>query len=211
MPFELRLMVWKLSLPGPRTITILEKSKKTYRINSAAISTPLLHVCHELRELALKRYTAAFESDHHEPFYFDFESDSLNFPTLASMSYFRAWKEMTALGSVPQALGQRVSLGRLRYLKFSYYNAKSPWNTIPLLIYRGMYSLTNVFIQKSSTTQTRGRGASTERKAWVEADIKWAVSAMRKGQSSVSHLQSVNVTFLSGPEMAAKIRVETLE
>lgn len=63
LPFELREMVWKLSLPGPRTITISKTFKSIPQVKANAkgiLPTPLMHTCHESRQLAPQRYKLAF-------------------------------------------------------------------------------------------------------------------------------------------------------
>lgn len=90
LPTELRLKIWNLTIPGPRTVTIHYKTRplKKHQGNAFPSSrwispdpNPLpLQICHESRTIALKSYTAAFGS-HACPrkIYFDFERDTLSF------------------------------------------------------------------------------------------------------------------------------------
>ena len=48
--------------------------EQTYWITSQASPTPLRSLCKESRHFTLKKDTDAFESDHHKPSYFDFDS-----------------------------------------------------------------------------------------------------------------------------------------
>ncbi|PMD14651.1 hypothetical protein NA56DRAFT_369102 [Hyaloscypha hepaticicola] len=82
LPFELREMVWKFALPGPRTITVSKTDKSVPQVKTNAkgiLPTPLMHTCHESRQLALQRYKPAFSVflEGNKDIYFDWERDCL--------------------------------------------------------------------------------------------------------------------------------------
>ncbi|PVH84878.1 hypothetical protein DL98DRAFT_528291 [Cadophora sp. DSE1049] len=81
LPLELRHMVWKYALPGPRTIEIFYKDHlRPLHADSVAslqrpkISDPvILFANKESREVALSAYELAFHYRTSSPLYFDFK------------------------------------------------------------------------------------------------------------------------------------------
>jgi hypothetical protein len=93
LPFELREMVWKSALPGPRTITVSKTDKSVPQVKTNAkgiLPTPLMHTCHESRQLALQRYKPAFSVflEGNKDIYFDWERDCLQFKGGFEFRYF---------------------------------------------------------------------------------------------------------------------------
>jgi hypothetical protein len=90
LPFELRLKIWRLIAPGPRTVSV-QYLMKYDNFNGKRISkfsgwgSPdpvpiILHICREARVEALKTYQPAFRSYFHEAkTYIDFEVDTILF------------------------------------------------------------------------------------------------------------------------------------
>lgn len=68
LPAEIRLMIWKAALPGPRLVDVnfqFEDSEFAFGSNLASCASPtppptLLSVCHESRTEALKHYSLCF-------------------------------------------------------------------------------------------------------------------------------------------------------
>ena len=91
LPTELRLKIWHLAMPGPRTITLQYKFRRRARLESALpytaswtskdLNPAALQVCHESRYEALEIYEQAFGTHacSGRKVYFDFEQDTLKF------------------------------------------------------------------------------------------------------------------------------------
>lgn len=85
LPAELRAMIWKLLIPGPRIVKVnfdQKNKRKTGAKFTATIGIPvLLHVKKETRNLALQWYQRiAFQYPKYKKgFFFDFERDALFF------------------------------------------------------------------------------------------------------------------------------------
>ncbi|KAG4434830.1 hypothetical protein IFR05_009701 [Cadophora sp. M221] len=90
LPLELRTMIWKQALPGPRVIAITNSTvhPQTFaetlkpqpdRPKSNAVLPTLLHVNSESREITLKIYKLAFEHQLLKPIYIDSCHDTLFF------------------------------------------------------------------------------------------------------------------------------------
>jgi outer membrane phospholipase A len=85
LPVELRVMIWKLLIPGPRIIKVNFNQKNKRKIGAkltATIRIPiLLHIKKETRNLALKYYQRiAFQYPKYKMgFFIDFERDALFF------------------------------------------------------------------------------------------------------------------------------------
>ncbi|KAE9366125.1 hypothetical protein N431DRAFT_299146, partial [Stipitochalara longipes BDJ] len=84
LPAELRHMVWKCHLPGPRIVTIQfeqDGRKHIYQFSATNALPFLLRVCHEAREVFLLRYKRyAFNHPRcTNGCYFNFEQDILAF------------------------------------------------------------------------------------------------------------------------------------
>ncbi len=79
LPPEIREMIWKLCLPGPRAVRARRCSKGPgYLISSAPIPM-LLHLCNESRKYALKTFSIVGQSwNRLGGFYFDERSDFLH-------------------------------------------------------------------------------------------------------------------------------------
>jgi len=118
LPAELRDQIWKFALPGPRTITVIRRPLKNWAYRYTTITdrlrrtrlglptgkndqfvkantrgvlpTPLIHACHESRQIVLRRYELAFaEFLHEDPIYFSFDYDCLYFEdTMAFQAAF---------------------------------------------------------------------------------------------------------------------------
>jgi hypothetical protein len=107
LPTEIKLKIWKLSLPGPRAITmrprkhgynttnIVERmlpNPDVYDVynNKAVMKTSaLLQVNRESREVALKSYRPIFRCQPNDSIvYFDFAIDYLHLPTHLSLVHF---------------------------------------------------------------------------------------------------------------------------
>jgi hypothetical protein len=108
LPPELREMVWKYALPGPRMIKVTAVDvSQTMRdrlslwsifpctavwegfIEQSPIATPLLHTCHRSRTIALKTYEATFTPQlRGSSFYFNWELDTLYFQTDRGLECF---------------------------------------------------------------------------------------------------------------------------
>jgi hypothetical protein len=105
LPTEIRLMIWKYTLPGPRTITIMRKDVHWKQVlkrmmvegyadpvtGAVAVTTvpAILHVSFEAREYAQKYYKLSF-SDYliYKPIYFNFNIDTLYFDGPGSVQEF---------------------------------------------------------------------------------------------------------------------------
>ena len=82
LPLELRLMVWKLSLPEGRVIkfsTIRALSANKHLIVDQKLPTPLLHVNQESRLEALQAYELFAGRWRGDPIYVNFKKDTLKF------------------------------------------------------------------------------------------------------------------------------------
>jgi hypothetical protein len=107
LPAEIKLKIWKLSLPGPRAITIrpgkhsyittnivggILPNPNVYDVynDKAVTKTPaLLQVNRESREVALKSYRPIFRCQPNDSIvYFDFAIDYLQLPTHSSLVHF---------------------------------------------------------------------------------------------------------------------------
>lgn len=86
LPTELRVMIWREVLPGPRLVEAnFQFEDNVYRFGSAPMycmsrtSPPaLLSVCYESREEALKKYSLCFAMEAEQPrIYFDMNVDNL--------------------------------------------------------------------------------------------------------------------------------------
>ena len=68
LPAELRLMIWREALPGPRLVNVIFEFKDNYTrfgtrplyCKSCTPHPAMLHVCRESREEALKKYSLCF-------------------------------------------------------------------------------------------------------------------------------------------------------
>jgi hypothetical protein len=57
LPVELRIKIWRLLLPGPRIVEVIHRVTDTgFKIRPGIPPPVLLHVCHEVRQIALKKY-----------------------------------------------------------------------------------------------------------------------------------------------------------
>jgi hypothetical protein len=84
LPPELRRKIWHYGLPGPRVMSFdfVQRSRQSMPHFEANYGPPpLLHVCHESREVALESYELIFRSrgSSRPPFYFDLKRDTLCF------------------------------------------------------------------------------------------------------------------------------------
>jgi hypothetical protein len=100
LPAEIRLMIWKLALPGPRVVSVTQTKRVTqtkkaksmiqsldkrgfrltygYGRDCGHIPTILLHICQESRSLALRRFKPFLGSPWDDiPIHFDFKADTL--------------------------------------------------------------------------------------------------------------------------------------
>jgi hypothetical protein len=81
LPTELRLTIWKLTIPRPRVIKIYKRVPRNDSDNTvhAMSSIPsILHANREARTFALDICTPAFTSRISHSFYFDFSRDILS-------------------------------------------------------------------------------------------------------------------------------------
>lgn len=85
LPPELRLMIWRFTLPGPRNVGIQMKIKDAgfggWVVRKNTPPPPVaLRVCHESREEARKHYVLSFGTDAFPAtVYFNFQTDTLCF------------------------------------------------------------------------------------------------------------------------------------
>jgi len=101
LPVEIRLEIWRLSLPALRVVRIY--TAKPFRFVSHAQRLPtttraivgsgpvplLLHICSESRIFGQKYYSLAFgDQTHSHPVYFDFARDVLCFVDSAAVAAF---------------------------------------------------------------------------------------------------------------------------
>ncbi|CZT50555.1 uncharacterized protein RSE6_11563 [Rhynchosporium secalis] len=133
LPPELRLMIWKFALPGPRVIALLTREETTTSnpnrntswkfyddFKSPASSNPvLLHVNQESRALVLSNYQLTFDKLLCRPIYLDFAIDALFFPTVSQLRNFilaghkgsdmeswgKTWRQIQAVRSIVLGLG----------------------------------------------------------------------------------------------------------
>ncbi|KAL2072981.1 hypothetical protein VTL71DRAFT_10305 [Oculimacula yallundae] len=80
IPKELRLKIWALAVPGPRTVTLtmVGSPKTDISVKSTSCVPAMLHVNLEAREVALKKYSLVEGSiEGLKPIYFDFDMDTL--------------------------------------------------------------------------------------------------------------------------------------
>jgi len=80
LPIELRLKVWKLSMPGPRRVDVRFLSDGRRGDHEFTAEMPvLLHVCQESRNEVLKKYEVIFKHPKAlNQCYFNFELDTLH-------------------------------------------------------------------------------------------------------------------------------------
>jgi hypothetical protein len=108
LPSELRLKIWRTSLPGPRVVGIQYKIGYESGLDGKMIQAfagwkspdpvPIvLHACHESREEALKRFHLSFGTELHPArIYFNFWTDTVRFsngpsdPFLTNPGWFKA-------------------------------------------------------------------------------------------------------------------------
>ncbi|KAE9376171.1 hypothetical protein N431DRAFT_454737 [Stipitochalara longipes BDJ] len=87
---EIRDMIWKFAIPGPRVVNIFLRQCKTpeqrlhpekpIRPKAESVTPAMLHTCRESRQIALQSYQPAFEEFLRErPVYFDWSRDYLYF------------------------------------------------------------------------------------------------------------------------------------
>ena len=103
LSLELRLKIWGLSLPGPRTISVEAsdcirpiKREHCQLLPHDESDIPVaLHVSRESRTVALKFYSLAFSPRIHQAVYFDFEIDALHF--LDQKPWIRLWRWRSSL------------------------------------------------------------------------------------------------------------------
>ena len=199
LPLELRLMVWKFALPGPRIITVkrcirqLAKNdwanadcghQKVARSN--AISPALLYANRESRTVALASYKPSFGSQLFKPAYFDFAHDSLFFPMASTdLESFLVHEEdilgqHTPLSDV--ACVQKVILGVERF-------------TDPMINTRRL----NHFKSLSSLVLTRDPHDLFEIGRFYETALKdcWAQCKSTCGHGKALNGKDVEVTTLS--------------
>jgi hypothetical protein len=82
LPAELRIKIWQVTLPGPRTIYTTRGSSNTPFVANRDIATALLHVNSESRQIAVKVYPICFSQlSGLEQVRFNYQSDSLAFQT----------------------------------------------------------------------------------------------------------------------------------
>ncbi|KAH6720208.1 hypothetical protein BKA61DRAFT_569890 [Leptodontidium sp. MPI-SDFR-AT-0119] len=112
-PLELRLMVWKEALPGPRMIGFLAKGSdessatitgKTFQ-RPAPSDPVILFVNHESRSVSLSTYQLAFHHRLPKPVYFNFSEDSVFFPNVRgllafTLGYLKAAKRLQMVKEV---------------------------------------------------------------------------------------------------------------
>jgi hypothetical protein len=90
LPSELRLKIWRLAAPGPRTVPVEYRmkydtfeGKRVSTFSGWRSSDPvpvILHICHEARDEALKSYQPAFGSYFQQPkIYINFDIDTVLF------------------------------------------------------------------------------------------------------------------------------------
>jgi hypothetical protein len=114
LPLELRLKIWALIAPPPRTVSIKYKRFSINRVGkgfSAAggWTSPdpvpiILHICEESRTEALKSYQLAFGIYRHSgTIYFDFSKDTLRFGNSQGDAYMTV-PEMLQSGPIDYML-----------------------------------------------------------------------------------------------------------
>lgn len=105
LPIEMRLKIWKLSIPGPRILKIENSGFWNPKVHGVPFpsylavqiegySAPgMLSACYESRQVALKVYELAFGARlYGKPVWFDFQNDSLYFvDRLALYSFYGGW------------------------------------------------------------------------------------------------------------------------
>ncbi|KAE9366735.1 hypothetical protein N431DRAFT_471767 [Stipitochalara longipes BDJ] len=101
LPTELRLRIWKLALPGPRTIAMWKNTHplehqardklKLYSNGSGLRPSPLMHACSESRGVFLQHYEAGFANFFQgKPVYVDWDRDCIYFDNDSTLSFFIA-------------------------------------------------------------------------------------------------------------------------
>ncbi|KAF6835730.1 hypothetical protein CPLU01_04200 [Colletotrichum plurivorum] len=84
LPLELRIVIWRLSLPKPRTVSIrygattLSWNSDFINGTSKAEIPTILHVCHESRKEGLRHYKLRFGVAGPAKVFFDSEVDILH-------------------------------------------------------------------------------------------------------------------------------------
>ncbi|RDL40179.1 uncharacterized protein BP5553_00158 [Venustampulla echinocandica] len=125
VPKELREIIWKYLLPGPRIVRIdmaehpirapADRLQLEAVTDSNPVPTPIFHICSESRKLALKHYECAFKEQlSGKPIYFDFEIDTLYFPNPVELCAFNWFIRI----SPHMAISQRRDTGWHGKLKF---------------------------------------------------------------------------------------------
>jgi hypothetical protein len=107
LPLELRFKIWKLAMPGPRTVEMrLARAYTSYQYDFVTSEFPtVLHVCRESRLEDLKSFTLAFHSPRYSfPVYFNFQQDTL---------FIRIGNGHNNLESILELLPQKDKVQRL--------------------------------------------------------------------------------------------------
>ncbi|KAH6720203.1 hypothetical protein BKA61DRAFT_708432 [Leptodontidium sp. MPI-SDFR-AT-0119] len=130
LPLELRRMLWKFALPGPRMIRILPSVRFIVQENGKCVLNPewrqmqmagskaaspvILRVNHEARETGLSTYKLAFKGRLSKPIYFDFAQDSLFFANEEVSNSF-VWMSLSNSSAVDREYS-RVDMGSVRHI-----------------------------------------------------------------------------------------------
>ncbi|KAH6721751.1 hypothetical protein BKA61DRAFT_568327 [Leptodontidium sp. MPI-SDFR-AT-0119] len=132
LPLEIKFMIFKYSLPPPRSVTVYEPSNGPRLIlkidpetRANAVPTPLLHTCRESREFALKTFQR-FDVPSNFPFCFRFKENTLRVShdwALKTLYGYQPWHREVTDREVPawQRMIRNLSLvGSTSQLDFQW-------------------------------------------------------------------------------------------
>jgi hypothetical protein len=130
---ELRIEIWKLALPEPRTIAI-DTNHYQFTITESEKSPILLHVNKEARSVALRRYQPSFSTVDGSPRYFDFTKDTLQLRSIyvesVTLPRLSLGEELSKV-QIFKYHGKNIFLD---YSQRSLYNKLKPFKSLKNLI-----------------------------------------------------------------------------
>jgi 2EXR family len=88
LPPELRLIIWKMSIPGPRIVEVRCENPSWNCFNNQSVLPGSFSANRESRAATLKKDNLAFAPLFRQPVYFNFAIDTLYFPNYPSLAGF---------------------------------------------------------------------------------------------------------------------------
>ncbi|KAN0114659.1 hypothetical protein V8E51_004203 [Hyaloscypha variabilis] len=190
LPTEIRLMIWHMALPGPRVITIQQRTtvERWQRgcLSASYLIPSTLHTSHEARQVALRNYQLSFAQNYiNNPIYFDFSQDIL---------FIRgAWICNTT----------RAFLSKLRHLMISDNNhAFSTFNTSGWVRLKEFQALHSLVLEPQPCFDPAHLMAS-----WNSAEegIRWHIKGDRKGHLDSKELEGrLSIAIMSEEDMICR-------